>query len=162
MQKWYLDVTHDLPSHFLLTTSYVCSKGTHLGRQRDLNQLFPTPASQNPYTPGQVITAADCNTVTNVGDPTVSGVVNGTTLSGQTAINLQTACGNDANPYRPFYGVATITRLEDKASSIYHALQISMRKSVGDLSLSAAYTYSHSIDDSSDRYDGAFVNSYDI
>ena len=25
-----------------------------------------------------------------------------------------------------------------------------------------AYTYSHSIDDSSDRYDGNFVNSYDV
>jgi hypothetical protein len=83
-------------------------------------------------------------------------------VTGQPAINLQTACGNDANPYRPFYGIATITRLEDKASSIYHALQISARKTVGALSISAAYTYSHSIDDSSDRYDGAFVNSYDI
>ena len=27
--------------------------------------------------------------------------------------------------------------------------------------LSLAYTYSHSIDDSSDRYDGTFVDSYD-
>ena len=37
-----------------------------------------------------------------------------------------------------------------------------MRKSVGALSLSAAYTYSHSIDDASDRYDTNFVNSYDV
>ena len=28
--------------------------------------------------------------------------------------------------------------------------------------MSLAYTYSHSIDNSSDRYDGAFVNAYDI
>ena len=33
---------------------------------------------------------------------------------------------------------------------------------MGALSLSLAYTYSHSIDDSSDRYNGDFVNSYDI
>jgi hypothetical protein len=33
---------------------------------------------------------------------------------------------------------------------------------VGDLTLSAAYTYSHSIDDSSDRGDTAFVNAYDF
>jgi hypothetical protein len=32
---------------------------------------------------------------------------------------------------------------------------------VGDLTLSMAYTYSHSIDDSSDRSDNAFVNAYD-
>jgi hypothetical protein len=33
---------------------------------------------------------------------------------------------------------------------------------VGALTFSAAYTYSHSIDDSSDRYDTTFVDSYDI
>ncbi len=60
------------------------------------------------------------------------------------------------------YGVSTITGLENKASSNYNALQVSLRKTVGSLSLSAAYTYSHSIDDSSDRYDGTFVNSYDV
>lgn len=162
MQQWHLDVQHELPSHLIATVSYVGSKGTKLGRQRDLNQLLPTPASQNPYSPGQIITSADCDSVTEAGLPTVSATVNGTLVTGQPAINLQTACGNDANPYRPFYGIATITRLEDKASSIYHALQISARKTVGALSISAAYTYSHSIDDSSDRYDGAFVNSYDI
>jgi hypothetical protein len=39
-------------------------------------------------------------------------------------------------------------------------MQVSGRKSVGALNLTAAYTYSHSIDDASDRYDGTFVNSY--
>jgi hypothetical protein len=163
MQQWHLDVQHELPAHLVVTASYVGSKGTHLGRQRDLNQLFPTPASLNPYlATGAIITAADCSSLTNIGDPTVSGTANGTPVSGQVAINLQTACANDPNPYRPFYGVADITRLENKASSTYHAFQFSGRKSVGALSLSLAYTYSHSIDDSSDRYDGAFVNSYDI
>jgi hypothetical protein len=162
MQQWHLDVQHELPSHIVATVSYVGSKGTHLGRQLDLNQLRPTPASQNPFLPGQPITDTECNSVTEAGFPDVSAVVNGQTITGQTAINLQTACGNDANPYRPFQGVAHITRLENKASSTYHALQVSARKSVGALSLSLAYTYSHSIDDSSDRYNGDFVNSYDI
>ncbi len=161
MQQWHLDVQHELPAHAVVTVSYVGSKGTHLGRQNDLNQLYPTPASQNPYLPGQAISAADCNTLTNVGLSSVTGVVNGQTVAGQTAINLQTACGNDPNPYRPFLGISNITRLEPKASSIYHALQVSARKSVGALNVTAAYTYSHSIDDSSDRYDGSFVNAYD-
>jgi hypothetical protein len=161
MQQWHLDIQHELPSHTVMTVSYVGSKGTHLGRQRDLNQLFPTPASANPYLPGQPITAADCNSLQNIGAPTVSGVVNGNNVTGQTAINLQTACGNDADPYRPFQGISTITRLEPKASSNYNALQVSARKSMGALNLTLAYTYSHSIDDSSDRYDGTFVNSYD-
>ena len=162
MQQWHLDVQHELPHNTVLTVSYVGSKGTHLGRQSDINQLYPTPASLNPYHQGQVISAADCASLNNVGDPNVSGVVNGQTYTGQVAINLQTACGNDADPYRPYYGVSTITRLTDAASSNYNALQVSARKSVGALSLSAAYTYSHSIDDSSDRYDGSFVNSYDF
>ena len=88
-------------------------------------------------------------------------MVNGNTITGQAAINLQTACANDPNPYRPYYGIGTITRLESHASSSYSALQVSGRKNVGALSLTVAYTYSHSIDDSSDRYDGSFVNSYD-
>ena len=161
MQQWHLDVQHELPDRTVLTVSYVGSKGTMLGRQRDLNQLFPLAAADNPYQPGQAISSTDCSSLTNIGQSGVTGVVNGNTITGQAAINLQTACTNDPNPYRPYYGIGTITRLENHSSSIYHALQVSGRKNVGSLSLTAAYTYSHSIDDSSDRYDGSFVNSYD-
>ncbi len=38
-------------------------------------------------------------------------------------------------------------------------MQISARRTVGDLTLSLSYTYSHAIDNSSDRYDGLFVDS---
>jgi hypothetical protein len=46
------------------------------------------------------------------------------------------------------------------ASSVYHAFQLEARRNVGGLDLSLAYTFSHSIDDSSDRFDGSFVNSF--
>jgi Carboxypeptidase regulatory-like domain/TonB-dependent Receptor Plug Domain len=160
MQQWHLDVQHEFAGHSVMTVSYVGSKGTHIGLQRNLNQLFPVSAAQNPYLPGQPITAADCNSLTNVGLPNVAAMVNGNAVTGQAAIDLQTACGNSADYYRPFLGVHNITRLENQANSTYHALQISARKSVGSLILTGAYTYSHSIDDSSDRYDGTFVNSY--
>ena len=173
MQQWHLDVQHELPSHIIATLSYVGSKGTHLGRQRDMNQLQPLPASLNPYQAGQPISPEDCSLndpvtnpthgLGNVGDPNVFGWINGTQYSGQVAINLQTACQFTADPYRPFYGVENITRLEDKASSIYHALQFSARRNIGSLSLSVAYTYSHSLDDASDRYSASdFVDSYNI
>jgi len=161
MQQWHLDVQREFAGHSVMTVSYVGSKGTHIGLERNLNQLFPVTASQNPYLPGQPISAADCNSLTNIGLPNVSGVVNGNAVNGQVAIDLQTACGNSADYYRPFLGVHNITRLENQANSTYHALQVSARKSVGSLVLTGAYTYSHSIDDSSDRYDGTFVNSYD-
>ena len=49
-----------------------------------------------------------------------------------------------------------------EANSNYNALQFSLRKTDGPLTLDVAYTYSHSLDDSSDNLDGNFVNSYDI
>ncbi|HEV2400967.1 MAG TPA: carboxypeptidase regulatory-like domain-containing protein [Candidatus Sulfotelmatobacter sp.] len=162
MQQWHLDVQHELPSHTVVTVSYVASKGTHLGLQRDLNQLYPVSPSQNPYKPGEPIGGGfdsagnplhdDCTTKT-----TPSGVA----ITGQAAINLAVACGANADLYRPFMGLHTITRLENQANSTYNALQVSGRRTVGSWNLTAAYTYSHSIDNSSDRYDGTFVNSYD-
>jgi hypothetical protein len=161
MQQYHLDIQHEM-ANTVLTVSYVGSKGTHLPLQRDLNQLPVTPLSQNPYGPGQAISDADCNSLTNVGFSNVSGVVNGNTITGQPAINLQTACGNDPNPYRPHYGFGTIQQLENTANSSYNALQISARRTVGKLNLSLAYTYAHSIDDSSDRYDANFLDSYNL
>ena len=170
MQQWHLDVQHEFAGHSVMTVSYVGSKGTHLGLVRNLNQLFPVSPSQNPYGPGQPITATDCGAITV--DPTTAiatatagaGTTFSTSQTGGWANNLAVACANGSisggDYYRPFLGVHNITRLENQANSTYHALQISARKSVGSLVLSGAYTYSHSIDDSSDRYDVTFVDSY--
>ncbi len=152
VQQWNVSVQRELPSHTVLTVAYAGSKGTHLTDQRDINALFPVSASQNPYLPGQVInTATDC-----------SGVVNGQPVTGPAANNLQVACGANPNFFRPYQGFGNITYLETQANSIYNAMQVSARRNVGRLTLSLAYTWSHSIDDSSDRYDGTFVNSYDL
>ncbi|HXW16822.1 MAG TPA: hypothetical protein VEJ39_00885, partial [Candidatus Acidoferrales bacterium] len=152
VQQWHLDVQRELPGKTTLSVAYVGSKGTHLTDIRDLNQVVPTPPSQNPFSFGQIITAENCAT----------GVVNGQTVTGQAAINLGIACGNDADYSRPFYGVSNITRIESEANSIYNALQVSARRTSGDLTYSVAYTYSHAIDDSSSRTDMFFVNSYDL
>jgi len=157
VQQWHLDVQRELPSHIVATASYVGSKGTHLTMLNDLNQLLPVPASANPYKLGEAIGANghdDCGTLT-----TPSGVA----ITGQAAINLGIACGGNADAQRTaFPGLGDIFRLQDTANSIYHAFQVSARRTVGDLTLSLAYTYSHSIDDSSDRFDNNFVNSFDI
>lgn len=78
------------------------------------------------------------------------------------AVNMFVACGNDPSPFRPFVGYADIRRQDNAASSVYHALQLSARRSVGALQLSAAYTYSHSIDSVSSAGDTSFLNSYDL
>jgi hypothetical protein len=169
IQQWHLDVQHEIVRNTVATVSYVGSKGTHLNRQTDLNQLRPVPLSQNPYKPGETYGATDCGTTTDqYGVP-----VDGTTPSGaiipyggpgvlSPAVNVGiAACGTIADPFRPFVGYGDIAHLEFKASSIYHAFQTSVRRSVGSLQLSFAYTWSHSIDDASDRFDGSFVDSYD-
>jgi hypothetical protein len=97
------------------------------------------------------------------GIPVGATLGNGTVVPGAAVPNLWVACGNNPDPLRTnFPGVSNITQLEDQANSIYHSVQFSAQRTVGALTLSFAYTYSHSIDDSSDRFDGAFVNAYDV
>jgi hypothetical protein len=152
VQQWHLDLQHELPLRILTVVSYVGSKGTHLTLQRDLNQLSSVPANQNPYAPGQAMTQADCN----------NGTVNGVTPTGQAAINFNVACGGNPDPNRPYLGYGTITQLENQANSNYNALQLTARRTAGRSQFSLAYTYSHSLDNSSDRYDGNFVDSYNL
>src|SRR5208283_1407383 len=89
----------------------------------------------------------------------ISAIIsNGATISGQAVQNLFVACGYGAtNYFRKYQGVGSVTRVENSANSIYNSLQVALRRSLGDLTLSASYTYSHSIDDSSDRYDLVFT-----
>ncbi len=88
-------------------------------------------------------------------------------------INMKAACygfggvtgGGTTDPaslreYAP--GMGQIYSLQNIANSAYSAFQASLREVSGPLTLGVAYTYSHSIDDASDRSDATFVNSFDI
>jgi hypothetical protein len=153
IQQWHLDVQRQLPAGIVGTIAYVGSKGTHLTDIRNLNQLQALTAAQNPYAPGQPIVQNDCDTMT----------VNGVAVTGAAATNLAIACGADPNPLRTMFpGFSDITRIENASSSNYHSLQVSARRNTGPVILSLAYTYSHSIDDSSDRFDTNFVDSYNL
>ena len=66
MQQWNLSLQRELIHGTVLTVAYVGSKGTHLLLQRDMNQLYPITASQNPYPAGQPMTLADCYSGTHV------------------------------------------------------------------------------------------------
>jgi hypothetical protein len=145
VQQWHLDVQHEFLKNTVATVGYVGTKGTHLTLLRDINQIPPVPASENPFAPGTTFPAACSIPVT-----------------GQAAINQAVACGADPDPYRPFAGFSTIEYLGLDANSNYNALQTTVRHTVGGLLINAAYTWSHAIDDSSDRYDGSFVDSYDV
>jgi hypothetical protein len=161
VQQWHLDIQRDLIKNAVATIAYVGAKGTHLTLQHEENALHPVPASQNPFQPGQPLTQDVCDSQGG-GVLTPTFIVNGQTITGQPAINLDVACGNDPNPFRPYYSLDSLQRVEPEANSNYNALQFSLRKTDGPLTLDVAYTYSHSLDDSSDNVDGNFVNSYNI
>ena len=152
VQQWNLNIQRQIMNGTVMTVAYVGSKGSHLSLQRDINQLLPITQAQNPYQPGQAMTQADCD----------NGTVNGVAPTGPAAIQFNVACGGSPDPYRPYRGYGSITSLEPEANSSYNSLQVSVRRHVGRLNFDLAYTYSHSLDDSSDRYDGNFVDSYDL
>ncbi len=175
VQQWHFDFEREFPGRIVAIASYVGSKGTHLGRRLDLNQIHPVPLSDNPYQAGQPIAGPNTDTgylgdcaagTAGEGGPVIPGYTPGGDPTAQTpgtpGVNMYVACGNDANFFRPFIGYGSIRRMDNAASSIYHALQLSARKTVGSLQLSASYTYSHSIDDASSGSDGSFVDSYNL
>jgi Carboxypeptidase regulatory-like domain len=177
MQQWHFDIQQEVAKNTIATISYVGSKGTHLTRYTNINQLKAVPASQNPYlVNNEPIGGGNCGTMDAFGVPT-----NGTTALGvpvpytpgvwSPAVNFGIAEGcadpntgqtTVADTYRPYQGYGNINSLSDAASSIYHALDASIRRNVGSLQVSLSYTYSHSIDDSSSRQDSGMVNSYDL
>jgi hypothetical protein len=184
MQQWHFDIQHDIGRSTVATVSYVGSAGIHLSRSYEYNQMFPVPASQNPYAPGQPISPYDCS---GISQSTASGsggagiatpgaytvtLPDGTTSTGNTtyttpmtggwANNLAVACGLNSSFYRPFLGIGDIQRKDQSGSSNYNALELSLRHNIGGLELNAAYTYSHSIDNSSDYSDFGFVNAYNL
>jgi len=183
VQQWHLDIQRDLIANTVATLAYVGAKGTHLTLQHELNQLPLTPASENPYQPGQYIQDFDCSWGPGSNQPKVNVDKYGVPRNAYTsygvkvpytpapkgglpsgpAVNLYVACGNDPDFFRANYpGLSSIQSVEPEANSNYNALQFSLRKTSGALTLDVAYTYSHSLDNSSDATDSNFVNSANL
>ena len=182
VQQWSLSVQRQLPGTMVGTFAYVGSKGTHLTLETNLNQLPPVTASQNPYSAGEPFiplvnfyankasaVSGDCVTYSGTNIFTLTnGAVIGPGSPGY--LNMQAACYGqllpgelpDPNSLRPYPGLGNIIALENVANSSYNAFQTTLRRTAGPLTLGISYTYSHSLDDSSDRSDATFVNSYDL
>ncbi len=58
------------------------------------------------------------------------------------------------NLYRPYLGYSSIKVDQDDANSSYNSLQVSLRSQIRDLTLQAAYTYSHAQDPALNTQDG--------
>ena len=179
-QQWSFGIQRDLSRGYVLNVAYVGSKGTHLTVERQLNQLQPLPLNKNPFGPNEPLTIDDCTILPNgqsgsPGDAPGDGthpflLMDGTQVTPQNPayMYLQAACTNpyipnvNSLPGRPYPGLGKIFSLQNVADSSYHALQTTLRHSSGPLTLGVSYSYSHSIDDASDRSDPVLVNSYDL
>ncbi len=170
VQQWSMSVQRQLPWDLLASVAYVGSKGTHLTTELQVNQLLPLNPIDNPFSPGQPLTSFIC-----LGEGAPFFTINGTNYGPGSPPyqNLLAACAGmnpvapSANSIRiPGYAIAPglgqIYSLQNIANSNYNALQLSVRRTKGPLTLGVSYTYSHSIDDSSDRFSQVFVNAYNI
>lgn len=175
-QQWSFGIQRELPRDFVINFAYVGSKGTHLTVERQLNQLRPLPASENPFGPNEPLTLADC-TVSPVGGggfpgdgSTPFGLESGTIITPQSPayVHMQAACANanipnvNSLPGHPYHGLGRVLSLQNVANSGYHALQATLRRTHGPLTTGISYSYSHSLDDSSDRSDPVLVDSYNL
>ena len=182
-QQWSLSVQRDLSKSFLATFAYVGSKGTHLTVERQLNQIEPISPALNPFALHEPFilnvlggTVADCDNQGNSITRPVFVLQDGVTIApnNPASINMQIACQGQssnanlhpplavANTFRPYPGLGEIFSLQNVADSTYHGFQATIRRTKGPLTAGVAYSFSHSIDDSSDRTDPTFVNSLDL
>jgi Carboxypeptidase regulatory-like domain/TonB-dependent Receptor Plug Domain len=179
VQQWSFGVQRELSHSLVLGMAYVGSKGTHLTAVQQPN-AFPALTGKpdngilldgNPYGPHQPIVNSDifqthdCVNQHTIGNPVF--LVNGVKINKtQPAfINMLAACEYydeqgllPINAYRPYFGLQKIFSLANVADSNYHAFQATLRHTRGPLTVDMSYTYSHSIDDSSDRNDTTIVN----
>ena len=183
VQQWSFGVQRELSHNLVLGVAYVGSKGTHLTAVLQPNSFAPLTSqgdngillSGNPYDLHQPIlnnpqvfgsNASDCVNNGSLQNPVFK--VNGVVINrNQPAyINLLAACEYEneqgllpINNYRPYRGLQRIFSLQNVGDSNYHAFQTTLRHTRGPLTLDMSYTYSHSIDDSSDRNDTTIVNT---
>jgi len=167
-QQWSLSLQRELPSSLVGTVAYVGSKGTHLTIETQLNQLTPVQPTYNPFGPNEPITNLDCQGGGTSFGTTPFNLSNGVvvTPNNPAYINLLAACANQQTPnvntLRRYQGLGNIFSLENVANSVYHGFQTTLRRARGPLTVGISYTYSHSIDNSSDRSDNVLVNSFDL
>jgi len=178
-QQWSLSVQSELHKSLVAQLAYVGTKGTHLTAVSDLNQLQPLSSGLNPFGKGQPITSAFCyngdfivgaDNTTLSSYPTIGSIDPGysnafvacTGNSGFVSAANGTRLGVSADTERPYPGFSNIISVQNVADSEYNALQATLRETTGPVTLGIAYTYSHSLDDASDRSSANFANSLDI
>jgi hypothetical protein len=173
IQQWSLSVEHQIRSNIVVTLAYVGSKGTHLATVLQLNQLDPVSAGNNYFGPHEPIRRIDFDVLNNEID---RGVCTNTPPSpfitdngyhyyeqNPAYANLEIACSTGINPnsLRRYPGYGRILSVENRANSSYQGLQFTAHYVHGPNSIGVSDSYSHSIDEASDRFGSAIGNALD-
>jgi len=140
VQQFSLGIQHEFPGNNVMSVSYVGSLGRHLATARNLNQV-----------------------------PLGGGTVNIPSLANTVGCDSQGNCniedsligpgGNSSVFFVPYRGFGWMTGKQNTAVSNYNSLQVSLRHDVGHgLTFQGAYTWAHSIDDSTSSYFSTYVD----
>jgi hypothetical protein len=139
-QQWQLTLERELFSNLLISASYVGTKGTKLTR-------LTTP-NLGPNAMPRILVLTE-NTPNSPLPLVTSGSVN---IQGIRCITPEGICGTGILR-RPNRSLGPYQIFENSANSNYHALQVEARKRYSrGYQFTAAYTWSHAIDDVSDLF----------
>jgi hypothetical protein len=169
VHQWNLTIQRELPGGFVLQTGYIGNRGERLYSQTDLNQISATPILSS-FTAMQSNLAKGCKP-DGTGCPSgaastpvplvTSGTLTSTFVNSSTTITdlQQNAAGNFAGRIeqttlaahlRPNQQFSSIILLSNKADSVFHSWQTTLRKrfAAGFL-MNFSYTFGKAIDNQS-------------
>ncbi|MGD1156608.1 MAG: carboxypeptidase-like regulatory domain-containing protein [Terriglobia bacterium] len=166
VQQFSLTVEHQFSNSDLVSVAYVGGLGRHLARAQLINQINPALVQNG----GTLNAPALANlTGTKAADPALNapGDVGQQLCDASGTCDVATTLIFNEQPsifFAPFRGYNTITSKQNTAVSSYNALQASIRHTSHGLTLQASYTWSHSIDDSSQTYSvtSGGINDYNL
>lgn len=133
-QHWGLTFEHQFGKDFLASAAYVGTKGVHLLR-------FATP-NLGP------------NAIPQVNQIQTQRLFEGSNLVFPVLFGLSVPPNINATDLRPFPLLGSFQSIESDANSTYHSLQLQLIKRFARrVQFTAAYTWSHAIDEVSDLFD---------
>ena len=169
VHQWNLTIQHELPGGFVLSTGYVGNRGERLYSQTDLNQISATPilssftAMQSNLSKGCRPDGTGCpsGVASSIVPLVSSGTITSTFANSSTTITdlQQNAAGNFAGRIeqttlaahlRPNQQFSSMILLSNKADSVFHSWQTTIRKrfAAGFL-MNVSYTFGKVIDNQS-------------
>jgi hypothetical protein len=169
VQQYNLTVEHEFPGNNLLSVAYVGALGRHLARNRNINQVDPAVVGNGatvsvPVLAGLTGTVA-ANPAYGVPGDKGQALCPAGSCAAQTILIYNEKGSGGFLFFVPYEGYNTMEGKENTAVSTYSALQASFRHTfTHGLTLQAAYTWEHMIDDSTSTYSetSGALNDYNL